>query len=276
MIHAVRDEPVTPVFRGGRGCSTGSGLEAGGRSGYAGGMEIALLTVRQLLSRGRVLILLGVVALPPFVAALYVASSSTIAPDRFLSRLCEGPVLALVLPLLALIIGGAALGNEVEDGTLQYLVMKPVSRLHIVLAKLAPAVVIVALLAGLSVLASALIVGRDGHTLRIGLAFLVGSTAGALAYTTLFLLLGLVTTRSFVIGLAYVFLWEGALSGLFAGLRALSVRQYARAIAAALANVPSSILDVKLTTTPALIGVVVVTVLGCLVATLRLRKMDVE
>src|SRR5207249_4350025 len=85
---------------------------------YAGAMqpEITRLTVRHLLSRGRLLVLAGVVALPPFIAALYAASSSTVLPERFVSRLCDGLVLTTVLPLLALVFAGAALGNEVEDG----------------------------------------------------------------------------------------------------------------------------------------------------------------
>ncbi len=238
--------------------------------------DIALLTLRQLLTRGRLLVM-GLVALtPPFLALLYAASDSATTPQRFVSVLCDGLVLTTVLPLLALVVGGAALGNEAEDGTLFYLVMKPVPRWQIVVAKLAVSVVIVAAVTGLSVLASTVIAGRDNGTLRLGLAFTAAAVAGALAYTSAFLTLGLVTGRTLVLGLLYVFLWEGALTALFAGLRALSIRQYARGVAAALADAPRTVLDVDISARAALLGIALVTVTCFLLAARRLEVMDVD
>ncbi len=238
--------------------------------------DIIRLTVRQVLTRGRLVVLLIVTALPPFLAALFAASDATTRPELFLSRLCDGLVLTTVLPLLALVIGGAALGNEVEDGTIIYLLMKPAPRWGIIASKMVVTVTIVAALTALSVLLSAALAGRDGGTLRVGLAFSVAAVAGALAYTTAFLYLGLLTSRSLVVGLLYAFLWEGALTGLFAGLRLLSIRQYARAIAKALAGLPANDLSVRLTAQSALIGVAVVTVAAFALAVRRLNVMDVD
>lgn len=238
--------------------------------------DIIRLTARQALTRGRLIALGLVVALPPFLAALYTASGSTRPPAEFLSSLSDELVLTVVLPILALVIGGAALGNEVEDGTLIYLTMKPVARWRIVAAKLVVVAAIVALLSIVSVLGAAVIAGRDGATLRVGVSFAAAVIAGALAYTAAFLLLGLVTSRTLVIGLLYVFLWEATLARLFGGLRALSIRQYARAIAEALADLPSSVLSVTISTRAALLGVLIVTV-GCfLLAVRQLVTMDLE
>lgn len=238
--------------------------------------EIIQLTLRQLLTRGKLLALLGVVMLPPFMAVLYTASGATIAPERFAARLYDGLVLTTVLPLLALIFGGAALGNEVEDGTLIYLVMKPVARSKVVAAKLLTTVVVVAAFAVLSVLLTAIITGRDAATLQVGVAFAAAAAGGALAYTAAFLLLGLVTSRTLIVGLLYVFLWEGALTGLFRGLRALSIRQYARSLAEPLAGLPDSAFNATLSTRAAVIGVVAVTAVCFLLATRRLDVMDLE
>lgn len=238
--------------------------------------DIMALTVRQLLSRGRLIVLGLIVVLPPFLAALFAASDSTASSRQFLSQLCDGLVLTTVLPIVALVVGGAALGNEVEDGTLIYLMMKPVPRWQIIAAKLIVSVVIVAVLMAISVLAATLFAGRDADTLRVGLAFIAGSMAGAVAYTALFVYLGLVTSRTLVVGLLYAFLWEGAITALFAGLRTISIRQYSRGTAAALAGLPANILDVKLSAGGALIGVAVVTVATFVLAIRRLNVIDLE
>jgi ABC-2 type transport system permease protein len=238
--------------------------------------DVIWLTAQQLLTRGKLLTLAGVVALPPFLALLYRASGSETAPERFLSRLCDGLVLTTVLPVLALVFGGAALGNEAEDGTLSYLLMKPSPRWAIVAAKLIASLVIVASLTVLSVLLATVVAGRDGVTLRLGLAFAAGATAGALGYTAAFLFLGLITSRTLIVGLLYVFLWEGALTALFPGLRALSIRQYSRGIADALAGVPANVLDVKISTGAALFGMLAVTLVCFLLTTRRLEVMDIE
>ncbi len=239
-------------------------------------LDVIELTVRQLLSRGRLLGLAGVIILPAFLSFLFAASDSTLSSEEFLTGLCDGLVLTTVLPLVALIFGGATFGNEVEDGTLLYLLMKPAQRAGIVAAKVLPAIVIVASLAVTSVLLAAFVAGQDADTLRAGLGFAAAVTTGGAAYTALFVFVGLVTSRTLVIGLVYVFLWEGVLTALFEGLRLLSVREYARGVAAAIADVPEDTLSVDMSLTGGLIGVAAVVVVSCVLATWRLSRMDVE
>ncbi len=237
--------------------------------------SVGWLTVRQLLTRGRLLALGGFLLLPAFVSFLYAASDASVAPERFLARLCDGLVLTTVLPLVALVFGGAAFGNEVEDGTLFYLVMKPVPRGALVAAKYAATAAVSAGLVAVSVLAATVIAGQDATTLRTGAAFAVASAAAAAAYSGLFLALGLVTTRTLVVGLAYIFLWEGVLSALFEGLRTLSVREYTRTVAVALADLPANVLRADLTPGGALLGIVLVAGVSVVLATHRLATMDV-
>jgi ABC-2 type transport system permease protein len=238
--------------------------------------EIVWLTAQQLLTRAKIIILGGVAALPPLLAVLYAVSGADVEPERFLRGLCDGLVLTTVLPVVALVLGGAALGNEAEDGTIIYLVMKPVPRWGIVAAKYLATLVIVAAILVISVLVTTVITGRDATTLRVGWAFAAACVAGAVGYTAAFLFLGLVTSRTLVIGLLYVFLWEGALTGLFPGLRNLSVREYSRAVAEAIANVSTSLINARISTTSALIGMAIVTIACLIITTRRLEVMDVE
>lgn len=238
--------------------------------------ELVWLTAQQLLTRAKVIILGGVAALPPLLAVLYAVSNPEIEPARFLRGLCDGLVLTTVLPVVALVLGGAALGNEAEDGTIIYLLMKPVARWSIVGAKYLATVVIVAAILTISVLVTTIITGTDAVTLRLGWAFAAACVAGAVGYTAAFLLLGLVTSRTLVIGLLYVFLWEGALTGLFPGLRNLSIREYSRAVAEAVANAPSSLINARISITSAFIGMVLITAVCLLITVRRLEVMDVD
>jgi ABC-2 type transport system permease protein len=238
--------------------------------------DIVMLTVRQLLSRGKLLGLALVVLLPAFLAALITASDSTDPSAEYLLQICDGLVLTLVLPLLALVFGSAALGNEVEDGTLIYLLMKPARRWTIILAKLVPTVLIVAIFGTVSVLLATLFAGRDEATLRVGFAFVAATVVGALAYCSLFLWLGLVTSRTLILGLVYIFLWEGILTGLFKGLRWLSIREYARGVAKGAGDLSPDLLDARIAATGAVIAVLIVVALSFALASRRLDAMDVD
>ena len=120
---------------------------------------IAALTLRQLLGRGRT-ILLGLVALLPILLALvYRLGSEDTDQRRWVARvLLDGLIVTILLPLLALVYGTAALGAEIEDGTAVYLLAKPVSRAKIIVGKLLAAW---ALTAG-TVLVSALVAAAIG------------------------------------------------------------------------------------------------------------------
>ena len=208
---------------------------------------IAALTLRQLLGRGRT-ILLGLVALLPILLALvYRLGSEDTDQQRWVARiLLDGLIVTILLPLLALVYGTAALGAEIEDGTAVYLLAKPVSRAKIVIGKLLAAW---ALTAG-TVLVSALLAaaiglqGAPGNGLLVG--FAIALVAGSLVYSALFLMLSVFTSRALIAGLVYVFIWEGLINGLFAGTRLLSVRHYTLAVADIFVDLPSNVFDAKL------------------------------
>jgi ABC-2 type transport system permease protein len=65
-------------------------------------------------------------------------------------------------------------------------------------------------------------------------AYTVAAGVGGAAYALAFMALSSFTSRALAIGLAYVFLWEGVLSGLFDGTRLFSIRQATLGLAAEL------------------------------------------
>ena len=70
-------------------------------------------------------------------------------------------VVRTVMPLVALIIGTSALGSEIEDGTAVYLMIKPIARWKIALAKILVAAGLTALLIVPSIVITALLLGGD-------------------------------------------------------------------------------------------------------------------
>jgi len=193
--------------------------------------EVIRVTGRQLLGRRRTL-LMGLLALLPVLLALIYrlggSESESISGDQeFLVGLFDALVVTLLLPLVALLFGTAAFGAEIEDGTIIYLLAKPIGRLHLVLAKLAVAAGATFALVGASCLVAGLIVllgVPDGLSLLAG--YLVGVATGAVLYVAVFVALSLVTGRALIGGLLYILIWEGLLANLFAGIKVLSIRQY--------------------------------------------------
>jgi ABC-2 type transport system permease protein len=219
------------------------------------------LTLQQLLGRRRTLVML-LFALLPIVMALVArfAADDLDRPSWAANTLYQGLVIGIVLPLVALVFGTATLGAEFEDGTAVYLLTKPIPRWAIVLPKLLAAwlctagiMVVCGAVSGLIVLA-----GEGEAAIIIG--FTVATIAGALVYTAAFLMLSILTGRALIIGLGYVFLWEGVITGLFRGTRVLSVREYTLAVGDLIAQTPSRVFDAQLGGATALALIAVATV----------------
>ena len=208
---------------------------------------ITALTLRQLLGRGRTLLMGLLALLPILLAVVYRLGSEDTDQARWVARvLFEGLVVTTLLPFAALVYGTAALGAEIEDGTAVYLLAKPVPRSQIILGKLLAAWV----LTSVTVLASGLVAGAIGLAGAPGdgvlLGFGLGIVAGGLVYTAVFVMLSVVTSRALIAGLVYVFIWEGLINGLFAGTRLLSVRHYSLSVAGIFVDLPRSVFEAKL------------------------------
>ena len=238
--------------------------------------DIIRLTIRQQLTLGRVALMLLLIGLPILVAVVEVAAGGDEdGRAELVTDLLDQLVLLGVLPIIALLIGTGALGNEVAEGTAPYLVLKPISRATIILSKLAVAAVTTGLLVGVAVLVSGLIALSGEGSTDIVIGFLVASLLGALAYCAWFVLLSLLTSRAFVVGLLYVFIWEGVITSIFRGARYVSVRHYSQAIADGLADLGDA-LDASLSPAAGIIGIAIITVAATWLAVERLKQFEVH
>ncbi|MFI9639512.1 ABC transporter permease [Micromonospora sp. NPDC051925] len=186
---------------------------------------VSWITARGLFGRRRFLMLLPLPAVLVLLAVLCQALG--VDPGQWAPPVLVGLGLAVVLPVVALIVGTGVLGAEIDDGTVVHILTKPLPRWQIVLPKLAVA-------AGVSAATVAVplyVAGVLADSVRLGLALAAASALGALAYSALFLALSLVTRRPVLLGLVYVLIWEGLLGNFVSGTKVLSIQQWVIALA---------------------------------------------
>lgn len=239
-------------------------------------LTLARLAVRQLAGNRRVLWVV-LLALLPVLLALVIQGEAGSDPKKTLedaAGLFKGLIVSVLLPIVALVVGTSVFGAEVDDGTITYVLGKPVPRWRIVLTRIVVAALLTAAVLVPSTLLS-MIIGLRGVDAPGAVAgFTAAVAAGGLFYCALFVGLSLSTRRALVAGLAYVAIWEGVLSNTFGGSRALSVRQYTLSIADGLVDrrgINLSPLDL----TTALAMAAAVTVLVTAYSILRLRRFEI-
>lgn len=184
------------------------------------------LTARALLGRRRAIVLFALPALLLALAGL-VRWASDGDPGAS-SALAQNFSLGILLPLMSLLVATGVIGAEIDDGSIVYMLAKPVKRWVILVSKLVVGVAAVIAFAVLPTMAGALLAGDDGGQLT--LAFGVTALVGGIAYTAIFVTLGTITRNAVVFGLLYALLWETVLGGYVPGIRTVSVRQWALSV----------------------------------------------
>jgi ABC-2 type transport system permease protein len=224
------------------------------------------LTWRQMFAKRR-LALAIVFSLAPLLFTLVfklVAEDGDDSRVHFFTGLEREVVIGTLLALAAVIFGTTAFGGEVDDGTLVYLLVKPVPRWKIALSKLVVATSASFAISVPGIVLPWLVLSGPGLTIDMLWAFFAAAAVGSLIYCSIFLSLGLTTRRSLVVGLVYVILVEGMLARNLPGLRSLSVREFAAVVAASVSpatgTTPASI--VSLSTVRVMGAVIVVLATG--------------
>lgn len=238
---------------------------------------IISLTLRQLLGQRRTWLLALLAIAPVAIAVIFrVTTDGARDPREFLADgVMRNLVINLVLPLVALIFGTAALGQEFEDGTALYLFAKPLARWRIAVAKVLAAWMGTAGVVGASVLATGVIALAGGNMDRIVPAFIAAAILGALAYAALFVCLSVLFERALVIGLIYVFIWEALITNLAPGAAYLSVRAYTLGIASALADTPPAVFSAQLGGVASFAALAIVVLLALAYAIRRLGSLEI-
>ncbi len=236
-------------------------------------LPVTMLTVRQFSGGKTARLVLLLSCFPVLFAAIFVIRPWSGDPAEYLADLFRELIVPTLLPIVVLLPATAALGNELEDGTLPYLLMKPVSRARIVLGKYL-AIILVTIPAlivgvGLTTVVVSRVPGAEGLW-PIFVAMAGAAAVGALLLGALFLLVSLLVPRALLAGMIYVFAWESLLGRFLPGVQAISSREYTL-------RVFEGLLDGDSAATVAAISTIGVVILVCLVLAIwRLSRMQID
>lgn len=225
---------------------------------------IAKLALQALLGRRRFYLLLS---FPVLLIAL-VSLITVLADGDAAFDILPGLGYPLVLPLVAILAASSVLGPEVDDGSIIYLLAKPVSRYGVAISKWVVALAATLTAGALPILVAALITG-DGTR---AWALFVGAVVAGTTYSALFLAISSVTRHAVIASLMFVLIWESLLGNLFTGVAWLSIGQWGLRVGHEL----SAQLPDPANLTWAILASLVVTVVGVWFAGDRLRSFSLR
>ena len=191
---------------------------------------ILRLSTQALLGRRRGLVL----ALIPAVVLVLAIVVRALTEAGTGYEIVDAVGFTLALPLVALLAASAVLGPEIDDGSIVYLIAKPVPRRVVVLSKFVVAWLATLALGALPLLLAGLVL--DSSTPSRAVAWGLGAAVAGTTYTALFLGLAALTRHAVVIGLLFVLLWEGLLGGLLSGIRWLAIGAWGKEVASAVSD----------------------------------------
>ena len=235
--------------------------------------QIFELSLRQLAGRWRLLIIVFLASLPIIITVIIRSVGGDI-PEEFTEIMLGGMFVAAIMPIVTMTLATSAFGNELEDRTLSYLVMKPVRRSFIALPKMLASLVVAGPLLAASGVVVAVVALEGG--IRTALAVGVAIFAGVMAYSAVFTWAGLISSHALGFALVYVFLWEGVIGSYLAGVRYVSIRGYTLSIMYGIDEAGLDAFEDFAIEFPAALGGAVAVTVGFLWLTIhRLRRMDV-
>ncbi|RLE25597.1 MAG: hypothetical protein DRJ50_02630 [Actinobacteria bacterium] len=182
------------------------------------------IILRQLTTRGRV-IALTLLSLVAPVAGWALGASDASLDDSV--RLIAGIGLGLVIPVVALVFGGASIGDLRDDKTLVFLWLRPMARWPVAVGAAGAAITLTAPITLIPLVAAAALTGA-GNGIVVGT--IISGLVGVIVYVSVFTFLGAWLKRFIVWGLAYILIWEGFISQAGAGVARVALRKYTRSI----------------------------------------------
>lgn len=190
---------------------------------------IIRLALRSLLGRSRVIVLMAMSAALVLLAVIIrVAPTGQLEATGAPLDLVRTFGIGVVVPIVTLIGTTTLLTSEIDDGSIIYLLSKPVPRGAIVASKML--VILASSLAFAVVpmaLAALIMVGTDGG---LWWSALLGGSVSAIAYTGAFALLALLIKRSVTGCLLYWLVWEALLTSVLEPAQYLSARAYGSSV----------------------------------------------
>lgn len=164
---------------------------------------LARLFMRNSVLRARTVIVLAFLALDVLLAVVVANKASDLSAGY--DSLARDMVLGIVIPLCAMLWGVAVIRDEVESGTLTYLLMRPISRTRLYVTRWLSASFAVALIGVGLTLAHTAILGVGGAKL---LSMLAAVSLGSIAFTAVFAFVGAFFKRAFAVSVMFLLLFE--------------------------------------------------------------------
>lgn len=203
-------------------------------------LPILRLAVRSLFGRARALLLVAFpIALLGLAGIISLSVSGDLNPDEAPLALVRTFGIGIVVPVVALTATTTLINSEFDDGSIIYLLTKPVSRLSIIASKAVVVLGSTLLFAVVPMaLAALLLVGTEGD---LWLGALLGGMTSCIAYAGIFTLLATLFNRSLVGCLVYWLVWEASLTSLISPASWLSARAWGSSVIHAVADVHHSV-----------------------------------
>lgn len=177
----------------------------------------------RLMRRGRSLAMFFLTAsLAPLIFVIGLGRSGDFAAEMY-NNITSSLGMGILYPVAALVVSTAALGEERKAHTIPFLLLKPVSRTVIALGALIAAAISSFVVLEAGVLVTWLVAGAMTGEWSLGVATTAGVAIQSVASAAIFVPLGTLLNRATLVGLGYLFLWEGVLAALISGIQASSV-----------------------------------------------------
>ena len=183
---------------------------------------VGSITGRLMRRRRSIVMFLLTASLAPLIFLVSLGRSGDFAAEMY-NNITFSLGMGTLYPVAALVISTAALGEERKAYTLPFLLLKPVSRPVIALGALIAAAVSSFIILEAGVLVTWLVAALISGDWSLGIATTAGVAVQSAASAALFVPLGLILNRATLVGLGYLFLWEGILASIIEGLQASSI-----------------------------------------------------
>jgi ABC-2 type transport system permease protein len=242
-------------------------------------LAIYRLVLKHQLTKGRLALFGAVAAVSIGIAWLASRNDDVGSADNIkgAAEFVDIFGLGLVAPVIGLVLGSAALGTWRDDETMVYVWLRPVSRGIIGLAATMAAFTVTLPAAVLPMtIAAGVGTSWDGDLVA---ASAVSMSLATAAYTSLFVLLGLVIKRALIWGLVYVFIWEFFIARGASGAARLSINNYAKNALSDASGLSEEMMDgfvlVDVSTTTSYLVPILVAAAAVGLTTARLRTTEV-
>ena len=225
--------------------------------------------LKQLITKGR-LIAIAIIGVLPILLGWVIGAQSNDPLEAgvgFVSYMG----LSILVPIVALIFASASLGDTREDGTLVYLWLRPISRLSVSTGAWAASVTIALPLTVIPMTVSALLLDAGNSVVT---ATMITSILAVVAYSGLFVTLGLIVKNPVLWGLAYIFIWEAIVASFAKPAAALAVSGYSRAIITGRTNVEFDYLFDP-SQSVSILMLIIITIAGIALSSVRMNRLEV-